>query len=226
MKVFDELQDDETTLNIPYTSKVDYVYKILLENIIQGELSPGTRLQENKLAEGFGVSNTPIREALRKLKRESLVETKSHKGSYVAHVTIEEAKEIYEIREILEGLATKRATKNASEEQLHQLKQLIQQMEDNLSNDDIKGYSQLNEEFHNKLAKISGSRAYKYIRDLRNQSKVLMQYPAELRPETSLTEHKEIMAAIEKRNVEDAELLVKKHIRNAKEDVLKTMNSI
>ncbi|MCF7890308.1 GntR family transcriptional regulator [Candidatus Bipolaricaulota bacterium] len=220
-----ELEPDDSRLGMPYSSKVDYVYNILLENIIRGKLSPGTRLKEKRLADEFGVSNTPVREALKKLKREGLVETRSHKGSYVTQVNEEEAKEIYEIRESLEGLAAKRAVKKVSEEQVNRLKEIIQGMEDKLTEDDLKGYGQLNEKFHNKLAKISGKRAYKYIRELRNQSKVLMQYPGEIRPKTSLKEHKKIMEAIASRNASEVERAVRKHIRNAKEDVLETMTS-
>lgn len=212
-------------LSTTYISKVDYVYRILLQNIITGQLTPGTRLVEKDLADEFGVSNTPIREALKKLKREGLVEAKSHQGSYVTEVSLEEAKEIYEFREVIEGLASKRATERANNNQIAELKQIIERMKQSLRNDNLEAYSGLNEEFHNMVAKISGKRSSRYIRDLRNQSKVLMQYPAVLRPETSFKEHKEIMAAIEKRDPEQAELLVRKHIKKAKKDVLESMCS-
>ncbi len=86
------------------------IYEILKDQIINEELAPGERLLDDKLASSFGVSRTPVREALTRLTSEGLVEITPRSGIYVKKLTRKDVEEIYKIRKVLEGLAAREAT--------------------------------------------------------------------------------------------------------------------
>src|SRR6056297_804513 len=92
------------------------VYESLKESILNGSLKPGEKLMESRIAEDLGVSRTPVREAIRKLEKEKYVKMIPRKGAYVEDLTMEDILEVLEIRIVLEGLASKLAARNISDE--------------------------------------------------------------------------------------------------------------
>ena len=100
----------------------DVVFNTLRDAILTGKLQPGERLMENQLAEKLGVSRTPIREALRMLKLENLVELTPRKGAQVLDMSEKDIVNVLEIREVLEGLAAQLACKKMTSETLEELK--------------------------------------------------------------------------------------------------------
>src|SRR6056297_3078489 len=99
----------------------DRVYEILRKRIFASKYEVGTKLVETEIAEQMNVSRTPVREAFRKLEIEGLVEHKPRKGIFVKGLDKNDIKEIYSIRSVLEGLASKNAAKNINEEEREKL---------------------------------------------------------------------------------------------------------
>jgi DNA-binding GntR family transcriptional regulator len=97
----------------------------LRQSIIAGRLAPGARLVERELTAMMGVSRTVVREALRQLESEGLISIIPNKGPVVRELTLEEAKDIYSIRAVLEGLAARRFVENASDNQIEKLQQAL-----------------------------------------------------------------------------------------------------
>lgn len=209
-----------------YSSKTEKVYDLLVESIIKQRLSSGERLVERNLAEKLKVSKTPVREALNRLKKEGLVEGTPYSGFFVARISPEDMEEIYALREVLEGLAAREATKNINEKQIRQLDSIIQSFENCVKGKDLEHYSSLDLKFHNLLVAVSkNGRLFQTMQLLRNQTKILMSTSVVLpeRVEASLEEHKKIMKAIVSHKPDLAEEFARKHIRNVKRAVFNSL---
>ena len=135
----------------------DLVYTQLRRSIVMSHHRPGERLNLHTLAEGFGVSVTPVREALQMLDREGLVSTKPRSGHYVTHLTLKELLDWLDLREILELGAVERAATRITDEQLHEL----EQAHAGYSGDDeesVERYINENRHLHCLIAEASGNR--------------------------------------------------------------------
>ena len=107
------LSNDETTI-ITYGDIQDIVAQRIREMILSGQLNPGDRLQQDELADTFGVSTMPVREALRRLQAEGLVDFRPRRGATVAQISLSEYEEIFRIREALEIMACRWASEDFS----------------------------------------------------------------------------------------------------------------
>ena len=135
----------------------DLVYTQLRRSIVMSHHRPGERLNLHTLAEGFGVSVTPVREALQMLDQEGLVSTKPRSGHYVTHLTLKELLDWLDLREILELGAVERAATRITDEQLHEL----EQAHAGYSGDDeesVERYINENRRLHCLIAEASGNR--------------------------------------------------------------------
>lgn len=134
--------------------------------------------------------------------------------------------EIYELREVLEGLAAREATRKINEEQIKELNSIIQSFENCVRKKELEDYSSLDLKFHNLLAGISkNGRLFQTMQLLRNQTRILMSTSVVLsgRVEASLKEHKKIMDAIVSHKPDLAEQFAREHIRNVKRAVLNSL---
>src|SRR4051812_44414703 len=169
----------------------------LRQMIKSGELPPGTRLRQAEFAERFGVSTTPVREAFVTLAREGLLRQDAHRGVVVFGPSVEELGEVYEIRAVLEPLATQRATKHLSDDDLGELERILAKMRDA----EPERYLELNSEFHARLYRAAGRpRLVEMINGLRESSASYIgmnidQYDSAYRAQTQ-AEHQEIFAAL------------------------------
>ncbi len=200
------------------------VYEIIREAIISGKFPPGMKLTVDDLSKELKVSRTPVKEALVRLEREGLVENIPRRGMYVARISIEDALEIYELREILEGLAARKTAENINEENLKLLKEIVKKSENYVKEGDFKNYSNLDEEFHKIIWNISkNKKLFKILENIRSVIRLLMTSSVNIpgRAQSSLLEHKKILSAFEKRDSDLAENYMREHIRNVKEIVLK-----
>ena len=200
------------------TSLADQVFDKLENDIIQGVYPKGEILTELKLVEQLGVSRTPIREALRRLEQEHLIED-AGKGSRVIGISEDDVKDIMEIREKIEGLASYYATINMTAEGLAELAHIVDMMDFFYTKWDPEHLRQADDDFHECICRLSRRSVIKDTliplhRKTRRYRRVAMEDKA--RATCTLQEHHEIFDAIKAGNAELARDLSATHIINAK----------
>jgi DNA-binding GntR family transcriptional regulator len=131
--------------------------------ILADELPPGTRLLEADLAGRLGVSRAPVREAMRQLEQEGLVESFAHRGAIVVGLPEDEIDAIYELRALIEGNAIERACERATDEDLAGLDALVAEMRHALSRRDIDDVAEIDLRFHGRIVELSGFRLLRRI---------------------------------------------------------------
>lgn len=200
------------------------VYSKVRENILNGAYEPGENLIEMRLASELNVSRTPVREAIRQLELEGLVESIPNKGVIVKGINEKDMKDIYKIRLLLEGLAARWAVKKISEESIKELEETYELMEFYTKKEDIENIEKLNTQFHQIIYEAASSNVLLhilkdfqvYIRLARHES---LGVPGRMKK--SLMEHKEILEAIKNRDEDLAEKYLTNHVKNSSENVLK-----
>ncbi len=136
------------TTEVPgYVSKTDLVAALIRELIITGELETGEQLRQRDLAQRFGVSQTPVREAMRRLESEGLLSCDTHRGFTVVAPDLGRVEENFQIRAALESLGASLAARKIDPAGLRRLRELNEQMRALAADDDV-GYAELNREFH------------------------------------------------------------------------------
>jgi DNA-binding GntR family transcriptional regulator len=199
-------------------SLADQVFERLETEILSGKYTPGDMLTELKLVSDLGVSRTPIREALRRLEQERLVEI-SQKGILILGVTHQDLVDILEIRIRVEGLAAYRCAQNITDEELAALRETIELQEFYVPRHDADRINTMDSKFHQLIYRFSGSTAlYDALMPL--HKKVLKYRRAsvenEVRSSNSSQEHRAIFEAIAAHDAPLAESRMMAHIANAK----------
>lgn len=203
------------------------IFNILRQQILDGKYLPGDNLIETKLAEELGVSRTPIREAIRQLELEGLVDSIPNKGVVVKGITEKDIEDIYTIRQILEGLAAEWAVDKITDEELAELKDIYELMEFYTKKGDIEQVAKLNTRFHEVIFKATKSGVLQniltdfqyYVQWARYKS---LKSPG--RSNEALQEHKKILDAFMEHDCENAEKLVTAHIINSSKNLRNFMN--
>lgn len=205
----------------------EIVLERLRKAIFDGSLQTGDRLVETYIADNMGVSRTPVREAFRQLEIEGLAENVPRKGTIVKGISRKDIIEIYEMREVLEGLETRLACLNLSTAQVNKLKEKILKMEESIDNKDTVEYWAAHAEFHDIILYTSGNKRlidqmkqiYEYLDKLRKSTLVMNK-----RKHAALEEHKAIVKAFESRDEISAENLGREHVANAMKFLSKEIN--
>lgn len=203
-------------------SLADQVFEKMENDIIHGNYAHGEILTELKLVEQLGVSRTPIREALRRLEQERLIED-TGKGSRVVGITEEDVLDIMNIRLHLEGLAAYYATKNMTFEGLQELGHIVDLQDFYFSKWDVERLRMADDEFHECICRLSKHSVIKDTllplhRKTRRYRKIAMEDRE--RAAKTLREHREIYNAIVAKNAELASQLSERHIEQAREHML------
>lgn len=200
-------------------SLADQVFERLESDIIAGVYPRDEILTELKLVEQLGVSRTPIREALRRLSQERLIEDTS-KGSRVLGITVEDLMDIMEIRKRIEGLAAYYAVGNLTEDGLGQLRRVSELQDFYFEKRDLDHLRQMDDQFHNLIYSLSGRAVLQdTLRPLHRKTQRYRKQSIsdDNRLAQSIREHKAIFDAIVAKNAELAAELMTTHISNAKE---------
>ena len=187
----------------------------LREQIFSHELAPGSWLDEQSLALAFGISRTPMREAIKVLASEGLVTTKMNKGAYVTEVDRRDLEQIFTVLSLLEGQAAKETALKATEAQLTQLDDLHHRLEKAAADRDLEQFFEINVKFHDVIGEIAGNNWMNgVIADLRKVLKLQRRDSLGRggRLLSSLIEHREILQAILKRDSLAAEAAMRKHL--------------
>ena len=197
------------------TALYQEVAERLRQRIFAHELPPGTWIDELKLAEQYGISRTPLREALKVLASEGLVTLKPRRGCYVTEISVQDMDEIFPLLALLEGRCTADAVRHATPEFVSELQVLHQQLEDAAASNRIDAFFEANQAFHKRIQEIGGNRwILAVIQDLRKVLKLsrLHSLSLEGRLQQSLEEHRKIMTAIGKGDASLAEQLMHDHL--------------
>ena len=194
------------------------VAELLRERIFSRELAPGSWIDELKLAEAYGISRTPLREALKVLATEGLVTMKVRRGAYVTEVNEKDLIDVYHLLALLESDAASVVARQATAAQLKELQSLHNELEKSASNRER--FFEINEAFHMRLLEIADNRwRDQMVADLRKVMK-LNRHNSLLksgRIEESLSEHSAIMQALAARDAVSAAQRMREHFANGLE---------
>jgi DNA-binding GntR family transcriptional regulator len=194
------------------------VAELLRQRIFKRQLEPGSWIDEMKLAEEYGISRTPLREALKVLAAEGLVTMKVRRGAYVTEVSDSDLADVYHLLSLLESDAAGVVAQRATVGQLKELQTLHKELEGAVGNRDK--FFAVNERFHIRLLEIAGNRwRDQMVADLRKVMK-LNRHNSLLksgRLEESLQEHRALMDALARRDAKAAVKRMQDHFRNGLE---------
>ncbi len=199
------------------------VYHELREEILKGTYAPGTALTELGLAEALGVSRTPVREALRQLELCELVKITPNKGAVVLGITTDDIRDIYEIRSLIEGIAAERAAKEASEDQIRQLCEIIDLTEFYYEKGYLDQLQSMDGRFHTYLYGMSNGRMLRHIlNDLHSYVGRFrgMSIKRKGRVEQMLKEHRAVMDAIRNHDGASARARMTEHVINSMNNII------
>lgn len=203
-------------------------YQRLRDELTAGRLHPGQRLVEAELVESLGVGRALVRSALSRLAHEGLVDKEPNRGARVRMVSEDEAIEITQVRAALEGLAANQAALRATPEDIAVMRDILAEMRERLSNNDLLGYSDCNARLHSRiLASSQHTTAQRLIANLRAQM-VRFQYRTILvqgRSNQSLAEHTAIVDAIVVRDGAKAEAAMWKHLSHVADTLALTKDT-
>ncbi|MBU3630304.1 GntR family transcriptional regulator [Polynucleobacter sp. AP-Melu-500A-A1] len=194
----------------------------LREQIFIKQLPSGSWLDEQSLADQFGISRTPMREAIKVLASEGLVTIKMRRGAYVTEVIRRDLEQIFTVLSLLEGQAAKEAATKATEDELNLLDHLHHRLEKAAADRDLEQFFEINVKFHDLIQEIAGNRWMNNV--IGGLRKVLKLHRRDSltstdRLQNSLVEHREILRALLKRDELAAESAMRKHLARGLEAV-------
>ncbi len=200
---------------IAQTALYQEVAERLRQRIFAHELLPGIRIDEQQLAVEYGISRTPLREALKVLAAEGLVTLRPRRGAFVTEISDQDLDEIFPLMAMLEGRCALEATRKASPEQIARLEGLHRQLQRFAAGNQIGRFFEVNQEFHLRIQEMSGNRWLRQmIQDLRKVLKLTRLFSLSIdgRLQQSLDEHVGILEAIRTGDALRAQTMMHDHI--------------
>ncbi|CAB4536190.1 MAG: FCD domain-containing protein [Actinobacteria bacterium] len=190
----------------------------LKEEILSGKFPPGVRIRQEDIAEQFGASRSPVREALRILEAEGLINLVAHTGAWISHLSLAECEEMYQLRERVEPLLLRLSIAHISDETISQLQELASEME---ATKDVEKFLKLDREFH--LLSYSGAETVlvgEMVNRLWNTTQHYRRAYSQMMATSSFKpahyEHHLLLSALKKRDADDAERILYGHIRRTR----------
>ena len=203
------------------TTSSNQAYQSLRERILNLKLAPGRKIKEEQMAREMRISRTPVREALRRLEKEGLVECKPRRGSYVRQFSLEEIMEIYDLREILEKWIIHLVSDLLTPADIKELFRIVKDTESIARKRDYLQFIDKDLEFHQFLSSKTNNQTLQHITEMLHlQTKVFriysMIFPSAEKIKRAVKDHQEIIEALRLHNVSLAERLMQEHIRTGK----------
>ncbi|WP_407332845.1 GntR family transcriptional regulator [Enterovibrio sp. 27052020O] len=212
-------------------TKSEGITEWLIEAIVSGKFASGSKISEPELSRELGVSRGPLREAMMRLESMGLVERVPHVGARVVAISAAQLSDIYAVREALEGMAIRQACQHITAQEIEALKKLLHRHQQHI--DDVDGATYFHQQgdfdFHyriiqasrnDKLISLLCDELYHLVRMYRTQST-----RTQSRPERALDEHVQILNALEERDADLAEMLMRRHIKRSGDLAAKQLNS-
>lgn len=205
-----------------YKSIADHIYEALRADIAQGKLSAGARLTPGEIAASLGCSPMPVRDAIRRLAAEGFITISPRKETTVASLSLEEMRELFAIRAVLEGFAASIACPGLTEDDLRKLEEAMEGMAARLGANDLKGWFRFNQQFHFHVFERAQNKMLRGIlealwdKTLRLPSKVLLDRPDFVA--RRMREHQNILRALRARDAQAVERSWREHIARSGEE--------
>jgi DNA-binding GntR family transcriptional regulator len=200
-----------------------YVTEAIRSGILERRYPLGSRLDQQTLADELGASIIPVRESLRQLEAEGLVQITPRRGAFVVSPSVEEVREVYRLREVFEAFATREAVPALTAADMAEMDALLTEMEQVGSDDTSENWSRLNQTWHFKL--YTGAQLpllMQFISTLWDRNRLTSQvYARDLSHRSRSNEdHSRIMAAVHAGEAESAAEMIANHVRNAMDEIL------
>jgi len=199
------------------------IYEKLKSQIINFTLKPGQKLQDRQLGSQFGVSRTPVREALNRLVQEGFIRQIPGQGYFVKETTIKEIEDLYEVREALEALAAQQAIRRINNHQIKKLSEILKRHKKLIQNGRFKGRLLEDADFHKTIALASGNQyLYEIISNIFDKISTFQAIDILTfqRTKTAYQQHKEIFQSLKEKDVQMLEKKLRKHISEAKKNAI------
>ncbi len=203
------------------------VYEALRRDILEREFDPGEPLTEQDLSRRYGVSRTPVREALARLERDRLVRVVPKKGAFVRSVSHDDVRELYQIREVLEGLAVRLAAPRLDRGELGAFETRFRELRTRGARASAGDVRVLGEEFHAALLKRAGNaRLIEVLEQIREQIRPVwtMSIMAPRRVQGLVHEHLSIIDALKRADARRAERLMARHVRRVRDTIFRLLD--
>ena len=205
----------------PSASTTQRIVESITAAIGERRLMPGTKLAEQKIADIFKVSRTLVRQALNQLSRDKLVTLEPARGARVAEPSVEEARQVFEVRHMLEAAMVKRAATELTTAQIGELRSHLHDEQAAVQRTDVSGRTRLLADFHVVLARMLGNEVLaEMLADLVTRSSLIaLMYQSAHSAEHSFDEHVAIVDALEKRDARAAVRLMDDHLHNVERNL-------
>ena len=217
----------QNDLTVNRETLVDKIVGIIEKQILSGDLPPKSRLSEAIVAGEFGVSRVPAREALQRLEEMGFVR-KTRLGREVVEFSIDEFRDIYELKNVVEAFAIMRGANMATEKDLKELRNILMRMEKTLESSSMRKIRQLNAQFHDRMVGCSQNQTVIEVYQLRAMqvrwaSSLSLGFPNRL--SLAYKEHMEIFYAFSRKEGEKARVLMEKHTNGSMERIISRLRS-
>lgn len=203
-------------------SLTDQAYKVIRDAILNHSLAPGSRLSIPEISRQLDISRSPVREAIARLEYEGLAESVSHRGAVVVDIDVAELITVYDVREVLEGLAARLATRAVDAALIEDLERNWQAHHEAIERDDVEQHMQLDAAFHRRIRDATGNhRLSENLRQLQGQIRVAMTTTVVRRGgmHAALAEHRALIDAIQGGDPAVAEKIAREHIIRLRESL-------
>ncbi|MED5618101.1 GntR family transcriptional regulator [Ideonella sp. BN130291] len=189
--------------------------------IVERRLMPGTKLAEQQVADLFKVSRTVVRQALNQLSRDRLVTLQPARGAFVAEPSVEEARQVFEVRKLLEAALVRQLAPAITPHQVAALRTHLQREREAVNRTDVPGRTRLLADFHVLLARMLGNEVLaQLLADLLSRSSLIsLMYQSSHSAEHSQDEHVAIVDALERRDTRAAVKLMESHLANVEQNL-------
>ena len=202
-------------------SSTQRIVEAITTAVVERRLMPGTKLAEQQVADLFGVSRTVVRQALNQLSRHHLVTLTPARGAFVAMPSAEEARQVFEVRAMLEAALVKQLCARITDAQVAQLREHLRHERDAVARTDVTGRTRLLADFHSVLARLAGNQVLAgLLADLLSRSSLIaLMHQSAHSAEHSQDEHVQIVDALERRDARAAVRLMERHLEHVERNL-------
>jgi len=202
------------------------VYVALKEMVAHYRFQPGARINVEKLSKELGVSRTPVWEAVRRLESEGLLKNIPYRGVFMVEMTLQRALELYQVREVLEGLAGRLAAKYVHEKAIGRMMEGLRAQAEVVEKGDLLGYSQSDFEFHGVIHKLSHNEVLQeMLESLKTKMQPITMQVGSILPRL-YQDHAEIIEVLRGRDPDAVERAIRRHNRAVQNQIRKEMEAL